>query len=136
MDASVSQVISSIVSLLHHTLTIEMTLFLNSFILWSTIATDCTSKDKSSLSSTSGASEHAMGLKCTSLTWRHERHHEFAPNLVITLTDRLPVQSSQESWMGRYTEGSTYLASEIELLQILILFSEYLHNFSNDLEPP
>ena len=61
MDASVSQVISSPVSLLHNTLTIEMTLFLSSFFLWSTIPTGCTLKDKSSLSSTGGASKTCDG---------------------------------------------------------------------------
>ena len=51
------QVIYSTALFLHNTLTIEMTLFLNSFILWSIIPTGCISKDKSSLSSTGGASK-------------------------------------------------------------------------------
>ena len=68
-----SQVVSSTVSLFHNTLTIGITLFLDSFISWSTMPTGCTSKDKSSLSSIGGASKTWDGSQTYFLnidTWK------------------------------------------------------------------
>ena len=74
MKASVSQVVSSTVSLFHKILTIGITLFFNSFISWtSTIPTNYTSKDKSSLSSIGGASKMWDGFETYFLnidTWK------------------------------------------------------------------
>ena len=73
IKASVSQVISSTLSFIHNTMTIEMILFLNSFILLSTIPISYTSKDKYSLSSTGGASRTCNGSNIYFLnmeTWK------------------------------------------------------------------
>ena len=43
-----------------------------------------------------------MDLKYISSTLRHGKHHEYVPSLMVILTDRVPAQSSQESWMGWY----------------------------------
>ena len=118
------------------------------FILWSTIPTGCTSKDKFFLSSTGGASNTCNRSYMFFLTWRHKKHHEYVLSLTVTPTDKLSVQSSQESWMDRCIEDSAYLIFGTEWLfskklpwetpchqlQILILFSECLHNFFIDLE--
>ena len=82
IEASVSHVISSTLSLLHNTFTIGITLFLNSFILWSTIPIDCTSKDKSFLNSIGGASKTWEGfdicflnIKTWKTSWIHSKSH-------------------------------------------------------------
>ena len=56
MDDSISQVISSIVSLLHRTFTIRITLLPNCFISWSKIETGCISNDRALTSSIGGVS--------------------------------------------------------------------------------
>ena len=147
MDAFVSYVNSYPVSFLHKTLTIGITLFLSSFILWSTIPTSYTSKDKSYLSSTNGVSKTCERSEIYFLnmeTWNTSCiRSKSCGNSNRQVID--PILSRAR--MNRYTLDSTYLAFGIKwliykklpweipclLLQIPILFFECLHNFSTDL---
>ena len=73
MNTLVFQVVFSTVSLLHNTLTIEIIFFLSYFIPWSIMSTGCTSKDKSSLSSTGRALNTCDGFETYFLnidTWK------------------------------------------------------------------
>ena len=113
IKVSISHVIYSTLSLFHNTFIICMTLFLKTFIFWSTIPTYCTSNDKSSLSSTGGASKtweefdiYFLNIETWKTSWMHSKSHGNS-------NDGLPNQSFQEFEMVQCTKGSISLTFEI-----------------------